>query len=1035
MLDRLFMQVLDMSRAAAIVILCVLAARLLLRRAPKAFSYALWAVVLFRLLCPVTPETKVAVVPELRSTAAQYTLADQPISFAGATQAAAEAAYSAVTGGSGTAAAPESAPRPVQQIETERRDEQGTAATVTADRWEVWILFGKYVWCAGVILMALGSGISFLRLKRRLREAVPLRDNIYLADSIGSPFVLGLLRPKIYLPSTLSLREQGYIIRHEQVHIRRLDPLWKALGFLALCLHWFNPLVWLAFILAGRDMEMSCDEAVMRTLESDIRADYSASLLSLATGRRIIAGTPLAFGEGDPRCRIRNILRWRQPKRWISVLAALLAVSVTAACAGNVPGSQKGEYRDIDEFLSQQDVEKRSDAKQLRLERTDGGTAVLQVKGWQLDTHKLAEVTDLTEDGTLEYWYFQWLTQVELDGLTQDDLMTTLYNSDCMALDWESCHNFVALRYDDGSVDILLEGELPEEFMTYRHNGAEALHDWYVVENRLDLPLYVTDWAAHLTDADESVTADGFPVHRYDGEGWYLYLPARGWAMAPAAENRWRWYCGADSACSLTLEKLTTPVEPDQTGAESSADGAQSRVSFVSAPDGGSFRITAQWPEGDALSADLRHMPQLLQLMADSFTLDERIQTGGGLLARLAALRGEDIAFVSWDEERGGNPTLDELADMIRHAVMEGMLPDGESLTVNGSLSDVVWSLDVYLGDAEATEWSGDDVLYLWAGQTENVVQIFGGSNLPREMVLVKDEALYQLIRTGLDTEPAPIDQAAYRKWQSIVDAWLAERSFDGDGVSVKRELTGFYLTREELALGAEFYLIESVGVVTPAEKAPSLLAGGAYVDSDLCIHYDGSENNILVLIDGEAAGFTSWMWLDIDRGLDRCATRDDLRRCLTTEGLAGSAADVGIESADPSVDFTGRALTVEVDALDYDARLAQVKAESLGGQYWEGEGCLAWVTELTGTPHAQQYRLDIRFADGTLAQLPLPWADYPAVALPESTDYPGGFFCYDLRFDDTTYFNDGNSINHVAGTYYYAVDLAAKTVSLTVIR
>lgn len=1031
MLDRLFMQVLDMSRAAGIVILCVLAARLLLRRAPRVFSYALWAVVLFRLLCPVTPETKVAVVPELRSVAADYTLADERITLAGASQAAVEAAQSVVSGAA--TAAPEST-APVQRIEIPRENGQGSAATVSADRWEVWLLFGKYVWLAGIGGLAVYSAVSFLRLKRRLREAVSLRENIYLADRIGSPFVLGLLRPRIYLPSTLSLQEQGYIIRHEQVHIRRLDPLWKALGFLALCLHWFNPLVWLAFLLAGKDMEMSCDEAVMRAMESDIRADYSASLLSLATGRRIIAGTPLAFGEGDPRGRIRNILRWRQPKRWISVVAAVLAVTVMAACAGSVSGGGRGAYADVEAFLQQQDAEKRDDATQLRLERTDGGTAVVKVKGWQLDTYKLAEVADLSEDGTLEYWYFQWLTEIELDGLTQAELATPLYDESCVALGWESYHNLIALRYDDGSVDILHEGELPEEFMEYRYSGAEALYDWYVIEKRLDLPLHVTDWAAELTDADGSVTAGGFPMRRYDGEGWYLYLPARGWSVAPAAENRWRWYCSADSAYSLTLEKRAEPVAPDQTGAEGSADGAHSSVSFVSAPDGGSFRITVQWAEGYAQSADMRHMPQLLQRMADSFTLDERIQTGGGLLAQLAALRGEDIAFVSWDEERGGNPTLDELADLIRHAVMEGMLPDGESLTGNGSLDDVVWSLDVYLGDAEATEWSGDNALYLWAGQMEDVVQIFGGSNLPRETVLVKDHALYQLLRTGLDTEPAPIDQAAYRRWQSIVDAWLAERSYRGDDVSVTRELTGFYLTREEPALGAQFYLIESVGVVTPAEKAPSLLAGGAYVDSELRIHYDGSEENVLVIIDGEAAGFTSWMWLDIDRGLDHCATRDDLRRSLVAGELCAlPKKDTGSES--PNVDFAGRALTTEADTLDADARLARVKAESLGGQYWEGEGCLAWVTELTGTPHARQYRLDIRFADGTLAQLPLPWADYPAVALPETTDYRGGCFCYDLSFDDTTYFNDGNSINHVAGTYHYIVDLAAKTVSLTVAK
>lgn len=324
MLDTIFMRVLDMTAVSSVVILVVLLARLLLKRAPKIFSYALWAVVLFRLLCPVSIQAPVAVVPEIKPVAASYSLADVPISFAGASAAARQAAVDALNGEAG-----------IQHIPTTAADSHGGVEQVESNWWEVWVLFGQYVWLAGVGAMAAYSLISLLRLRRRLAEAVVLKGNIYLADRIDSPFVLGLLRPRIYLPSALSDREQGYILLHEQHHIRRGDHLFKALAFLALCIHWFNPLVWAAFILSAKDMEMSCDEAVVNKLGEKVRGDYSASLLSLATGRRIIAGTPLAFGEGDTGSRIRNLLRWKRPKVWITAAAAVLCLAVVAACAAD----------------------------------------------------------------------------------------------------------------------------------------------------------------------------------------------------------------------------------------------------------------------------------------------------------------------------------------------------------------------------------------------------------------------------------------------------------------------------------------------------------------------------------------------------------------------------------------------------------------------------------------------------------------------------------------------------------------------------
>lgn len=320
----------NMSIAASVVIVFVLAARLLLKKAPKVFSYALWSVVLFRLLCPFSIPTGFSLLAltdaPIRQTAAHTTQVQyvQPdlvhtefpqvdLPVPGVSQAVNQAL-----------------PQGEEQLE--------------ADPLEAPVALLTLGWMAGMALMAVYSVLSMLRLRRRLVEAVPLRDNIYLADHIVSPFVLGVLRPKIYLPSTLSAEEQKYIILHEQYHIKRLDHLVRLLAFLALCIHWFNPLVWLSFFLAQKDMEMSCDEAVLQTLGGHIRADYSASLLSLSTGRRVVGGTPLAFGEGNAKGRIQNLLTWNKPRKWVVALAALICVAVVASCGTNPEaGKSQGE--------------------------------------------------------------------------------------------------------------------------------------------------------------------------------------------------------------------------------------------------------------------------------------------------------------------------------------------------------------------------------------------------------------------------------------------------------------------------------------------------------------------------------------------------------------------------------------------------------------------------------------------------------------------------------------------------------------------
>lgn len=325
MLISIFMQILDMTRIASVVIVVVLLARLLLKRLPKVVSYALWAVVLFRLLCPLSIESPVSIMPEITPIESAYTLVDVPITPASVFEAAYGAMGDALNGGLG-----------IQHIRTELTAEGGkNVSVVTSAWWEVWILFGQYAWLAGVFGMAIYAAVSYARLRRKLLTTLPLRDNIWTVDEIISPFVMGLFRPRIYLPSAMEEREQTYIILHEQHHIRRGDHWWKALAFLALCLHWFNPLVWVAFIMAGKDMEMSCDEAVIKKMGEGVLADYTASLLSLATGRHIIAGMPLAFGEGDTKGRIRNLANWKKPAFWVFAVGVIVCIVLAVVLLTN----------------------------------------------------------------------------------------------------------------------------------------------------------------------------------------------------------------------------------------------------------------------------------------------------------------------------------------------------------------------------------------------------------------------------------------------------------------------------------------------------------------------------------------------------------------------------------------------------------------------------------------------------------------------------------------------------------------------------
>ena len=240
----LFSTVLDLTAAGSIAIVCVLLARLVLNRAPKWISYALWAVVLFRLLCPVTIESPMSLMPDrtmptARTETQQSTAQPEPVTPV-------LPVTSDTAPGSDTVQ-----PQPGRaEIAPAARPDKMTVLTI--------------IWLAGMGCVTVYAIVSLVLVRRRLIGAVPLEGNVWLADHIPSPFVLGLFRPKIYLPSTLEASELEYILLHERTHIARRDNLTRLLAWIALTVHWFNPLVWIAFVCSGHDMERSCDEAVLK---------------------------------------------------------------------------------------------------------------------------------------------------------------------------------------------------------------------------------------------------------------------------------------------------------------------------------------------------------------------------------------------------------------------------------------------------------------------------------------------------------------------------------------------------------------------------------------------------------------------------------------------------------------------------------------------------------------------------------------------------------------------------------------------------
>ena len=323
-----FLKVLNSSITASWLVLAVVLLRFVLRKAPKWACCMLWGLVALRLLLPFTIESRFSLLPSVEPVRTETIAVERAVD-----PRQAPVLYERVVVRSGFAVV-DDAVNPVIARTTEDLVKTGTDAVASVKLAATWI------WIAGVAAMLLYAAVSFLHMKHKVRVSIGTERNVYVCDEVQSPFILGAIRPKIYLPSGLDERSRAHVLAHERAHIQRLDHLWKPLGFLLLSVHWFNPLIWVAFVLLSRDIEFACDEKVVSQLDVEGKATYSDTLLAFSRTHRAIMACPVAFGEVSVKERVRSILRYKQPALWV-VMTVLIMGAAVALCFLTAPRPAK----------------------------------------------------------------------------------------------------------------------------------------------------------------------------------------------------------------------------------------------------------------------------------------------------------------------------------------------------------------------------------------------------------------------------------------------------------------------------------------------------------------------------------------------------------------------------------------------------------------------------------------------------------------------------------------------------------------------
>lgn len=325
-MENIFITILNRSITAGWLILAVLLLRMILIKMPKGVLCVLWGFVGFRLICPFFPRAIFSLIPSVQTIHPDIVYQQEP------------AIYSGI-------------PVLNQLVNPVLADSFSPEISASANPLQIWTCILSFIWTAGMLLLAIYAAISYWRLYRNVQESVKWKDNIYFCDHIGTPFILGTVRPKIYLPSSIKAEQIVYVEFHEKAHLARYDHLWKLLGFTLLTVYWFQPLCWAAYWIFCRDLEFACDEKVVRNFDLHNRKEYAKALLECTPNYSRIGAYPLAFGEINVKERIKNVLNDKRPVFWKSAIGSVVCI-IVALCFLTNPREQVFGYHYVVEDVA-----------------------------------------------------------------------------------------------------------------------------------------------------------------------------------------------------------------------------------------------------------------------------------------------------------------------------------------------------------------------------------------------------------------------------------------------------------------------------------------------------------------------------------------------------------------------------------------------------------------------------------------------------------------------------------------------------------
>lgn len=487
-MEAVFLKLFNMSIAASFMILAVVLLRALLKKAPKALRCFLWALVGIRLICPFSLESALSLIPSAQ------TIPDSVLS---------EPSFSVQTGFEGvdTRVNADLASRYYEGVTVPTNTGLHAATLISA------------IWVIGIFALAIYAVVSFIKLRKQTAEAVPYRENIYLCDRIPAPFILGIVKPRIFLPSSMEESDMPYVLAHEKVHLKRRDHLWKPFGFALLCVYWFNPLIWIAYILLCRDIELACDEKVIKAMGTECKKPYANALIHCSVPQKRISACPVAFGETDVKGRIQSVLHYKKPAFWVLLIAVVASIAV-AICFLTVPKS-----------IRLTELEQISDKPSSVTVISDG---------------KIYEVTDL---GTVQHMrIFLNAVYVDRTPIThrrddeRDRTNTVIFHFDSGEICYYFNKNCTELWVDDTIKPTL----------THRVKNPQAIQAFFANQESDFLPMELKGLSLHVTAAVFSGTAPYLEIEWINnseqnllyGEDFSIYREVNGfWEKLKFPEN------------------------------------------------------------------------------------------------------------------------------------------------------------------------------------------------------------------------------------------------------------------------------------------------------------------------------------------------------------------------------------------------------------------------------------------------------------------------------------------------------------------